>query len=63
MTKLDMCMFRITKTPLSSCPWHLAAGEGDLAAGEGEEGPSAGGEGEEGELADGEGEEEVPACR
>ena len=56
MTKLDMCMFRMTKTPLSSCPWYLANGEG-------EEGPLVGGEGEEGELADGEGEEEVPACR
>jgi len=49
-------MFRMTKTPLSSCPWHLAGGEG-------EEGPSAGGEGEEGELTDEEGEEEVPTCR
>ena len=49
-------MFRMTKTPLSSGPWHLAGGEG-------EEGASAVGEGEEGELADGEGEEEVPACR
>ena len=56
MTKFDMYMFRMTKTPLSSCPWHLADGEG-------EEGPSAGREREEGELADGEGEEEVPACR
>ena len=56
MTKLDMCMFRMTKMPLSSCPWHLAGREG-------EEGPSADGEGEEGELADEEGEEEVPACR
>jgi len=45
-----MCMFRMTRTPLSSSPWHLAGGEG-------EEGPPAGGEGEEGEPAGGEGEE------